>query len=52
MATITINLWLLAVGAAAGAAAIIGAKGRNALVKGAVIGAVVAFLMGLLKGMM
>ncbi|NSX54515.1 hypothetical protein [Parasulfitobacter algicola] len=49
MTTITINLWLLFVGAAAGLAAAYAAKGRNRLIKAAVIGAVVAFVIGLAR---
>ena len=50
MATFTVNLWLLAVGAAAGAGAVLTAKGRNRVAKGAVIGAVLAYLLGVLRG--
>ncbi len=50
--TLTLDPWMLAVGAIAGAAAVYGARGRSRLVSGAVIGAVVALVLGLLRGML
>ena len=46
---VTVNLWLLVVGAAAGVAAVLLSRGRNRLVMAAVIGALVAFGLGLLR---
>jgi hypothetical protein len=48
--TLSIDLWLLLIGAAAGAAAVYGGRGRNRLISGAVIGAVVALVLGFLRG--
>ena len=50
--TLTIDLWVLAIGAVAGVAAVYGARGRSRLISGAVIGAVVALVMGFLRGML
>ncbi len=44
--SLTIDLWLIVTGAAAGAAAILGARGRSKVLSGAIIGAVVALLLG------
>ncbi|WP_208351224.1 hypothetical protein [Pseudaestuariivita rosea] len=49
MDAIIISPWLLLVGAVAGLAAAYAAKGRNRLIKAAVIGAIVAFVMGLAR---
>ncbi len=49
--TITFDIWLLLIGAGAGVAATALAKGRSRLVKAAVIGAVVAFLIDLARGL-
>lgn len=50
MGSITISVWMLLVGAVAGLAAVYGARGRNRLVQGAAIGAVVALVMSILRG--
>ena len=47
--TVTFDIWLLAGGALAGAIAVAAARGRNRIVKGAVIGAVVVFLLDLAR---
>ncbi len=48
--TLSIDLWTLLIGAACGAAAARFARGRNALLKAAAIGAAVAVAMGFLRG--
>ncbi|MFQ1700544.1 hypothetical protein ACJ5NV_08110 [Loktanella agnita] len=45
--TITFDIWLLLIGAGAGVAATALSRGRNRLLKAAVIGAVAAFLIDL-----
>ncbi|MBV0911431.1 hypothetical protein [Anianabacter salinae] len=50
MGAVTVSLWVVLVGAVAGAAAVYGARGRNRFVSGAIIGAVVALLMSILRG--
>ncbi|WP_157933013.1 hypothetical protein [Roseovarius salinarum] len=50
MTTFTIDLWLLVVGAIAGAGAAIGATGRGRVLKGGVIGAALAVLAGVVRG--
>ncbi|QHQ34606.1 hypothetical protein [Algicella marina] len=48
--TVTFDFWMPLVGALAGAAAILGARGRSKVLSGALIGAAVAFLAGLARG--
>lgn len=50
--TITLQIWLLVYGALAGLAAAYVARGRNRLVKAAVTGAVVVFLIDLARGLL
>jgi len=47
--TLSIDLWVVLIGAVSGAAAVFGARGRNRLISGAVIGAVIAIVMGFLR---
>lgn len=47
--TITIDLWIVLVGAIAGAAAAWGARGKNKIVKAGVIGAIVALVLVFLR---
>ena len=46
---VTVNLWLLIVGAASGVAAVAVSRGRNRYLFAAIIGAVVAFGLGILR---
>lgn len=48
--TITFNFWLLLLGAGAGIAGALVARGRNRLIKAAVAGAVAVFLIDLARG--
>ncbi len=48
---ITIYLWTLLTGAACGLGAAYFARGRNRLVMAAVIGAIIAVVMGFLRGL-
>jgi len=50
--TLTIDFWTLAIGAVAGVAAVYGARGRSRLISAAVIGALVALVMGFVRGML
>jgi len=50
--TITLQIWLLVYGAIAGLAAALVARGRNRLIKAAVAGAVVVFLIDLARGLL
>lgn len=47
--TFHIDLWLLLYGALAGGVAVLVAKGRNRVIKGAVIGAVAVLLLDLAR---
>ncbi|WP_439156196.1 hypothetical protein [Yoonia sp.] len=49
MMTLSINYWLLLYGAFAGLGAVIAARGRNRLIKAAVVGAAVVFLVDLAR---
>ena len=49
--SVYLDLWLVLYGALAGAGAVLLAKGRNRLIKGAVIGAVIVFLASLLRNL-
>jgi hypothetical protein len=49
---ITIHLWTVLTGALCGLAAAYFARGRNRLVAAAVIGAVIAVVMGFLRGLL
>ncbi len=48
--SVYIDIWTIVVGALCGAGAIYGARGRNKLISGALIGAAIAFVLGLLRG--
>ncbi|MBD3678117.1 MAG: hypothetical protein HUJ27_06895 [Rhodobacteraceae bacterium] len=50
MGSITISIWTLLIGAVAGLFAVLGARGRNRLMQGAAIGAIVALVMSILRG--
>jgi len=50
--TITLQIWLLIYGAIAGLAAAFVARGRNRMIKAAVTGAVVVFLIDLARGLL
>lgn len=52
MMTLTINYWLLLFGALAGVAGAMAARGRNRLIKAAVVGAVVVFLAELARDLL
>lgn len=48
---LSIDLWVVAMGAIAGSFATYAARGRNKLLKAAMIGAVIAVIMGFLRGL-
>ena len=50
MGSVTISVWTLLVGAVAGTAAVLGARGRNRLIQAALIGAATALVMSILRG--
>ncbi|MFP5481159.1 MAG: hypothetical protein ACLGIE_15950 [Alphaproteobacteria bacterium] len=50
MPDVTINLWTLILGAASGLAGVLGAKGGNRFVMGAVFGAVTAAILTIARG--
>jgi hypothetical protein len=50
MPEVTINLWTLILGAAAGVAGVLGARFGNRLVMGAVSGAVTAVVLTIARG--
>lgn len=52
MMTFTINYWLLFYGALAGVGAVLAARGRNRLIKAAVVGAAVVFLLDLARDLL
>lgn len=47
--TFSIDLWIVLTGAIAGAVAAYSARGRNRIVTAAVIGAIIAVVMGFLR---
>lgn len=49
MMTLTINYWLLLYGALGGLAGALAARGRNRLIKAAVVGAAVVFLVDMVR---
>ncbi|MDX8352335.1 hypothetical protein [Cognatiyoonia sp. IB215182] len=50
--TITFDLWMLLIGAGAGLAGALVARGRNRLIKAAIAGAVAVFLIDLARGLL
>ena len=50
MPDVSINLWTLILGAASGLAGVLGAKGGNRFVMGAVFGAVTAAILTIARG--
>ncbi|WP_163851042.1 hypothetical protein [Pseudooceanicola aestuarii] len=50
MGSLTIDIWTLIVGALAGLVAVIGARGGNRIVIGALLGAVTALVLQILRG--
>ena len=52
MMTLTINYWLLLYGALAGVAGALAARGRNRLIKAAIVGAAVIFLVDLARDLL
>ncbi len=50
--TITFDLWMLLIGAGAGLAGALVARGRNRLIKAAVAGAAAVFLIDLARGLL
>lgn len=47
----SVHLWSLVTGALAGAAAVYFSKGRGKIVKAALVGAIIAVIMGFLRGL-
>ncbi|MEJ6402083.1 hypothetical protein [Yoonia sp. 2307UL14-13] len=50
--TISLDIWLLLGGAFAGAVAVAVARGRNRIAKGAIIGAVIVFLLDIARSLL
>ncbi|MBE0413184.1 hypothetical protein [Yoonia sp.] len=52
MMTLTLNYWLLIYGALAGFGAALAARGGNRLVKAAVVGAIIVFVVDVVRGLL